>query len=871
MKYVILASLLLLKLSLAAQTQKGAQPANQPTNPPVNQTRAIVVGISDYQSNDIPDLQFAHLDAVAFAAWLKSPAGGNVPEDNITLQINDKATNAAVGTALYSMLDVCKPGDRFIFYFSGHGDVETKTRNQPGYLLTWDSPANVYMVGALNLRDLQEIVSTLSDNQVRVLLVTDACHAGKLAGTGVGGTQATAQALVQQFANEVKIMSCQPNEFSLEGPQWGDGRGVFSWHLLDGLTGLADQNSDGMINLFEIQRYLQEQVPRETAPHSQIPFAVGNLQTPLNPVNGPSLAALKTVKAGAIADISKTGSKGLEDEVLARADAQTREQYRAFKAAMQQGALLEPADGKPCANELYLWLIENDQLAPLHNLMTRDFAVALLDDVQQAINALLANDPYEANNYKFNPGKYAMYPVYLQRSLELLGEKHYMYRSILSKKYFFEGYNLARSLVQSEAQPALRDSLKEVAKSNYLEALRLQPESAYLYHAIGALYANNLPIHTDSLVLWCSRAIEQAPGWVMPMLDIFYEYKHIQMDISRAEQWMQRALNVKSDNYFVQEQLSWFRQAQGRTDDVIAICREMIKEKPDLFNAYNTLAFTHYHMTGDYREAERNFELARARNVPVNYLLEILPLIYIRTRRCKQSIDLLKNGLEKTNPTPEIRGVVIAYLMEAYILLGDFEAPERWAKKFFDEKWGAANDQVMVKTNLGRVRLLQHRPDEAAAFFHDALRTDPAPDPCFITDYALLGEAARMQHQPGKAAAFYQQALAYTSNNIWLDMPVKEEACFLYGRFLLGQNRPAEAADCFQKSMDMRKYGPWGEFGFALLSARKGKQQEALDWLERSLVNFYPDSGSILAEPLFAKLRKTKRFRALMTKHFPKS
>ena len=120
MKYVILASLLLLKLSLAAQTQKGAQPANQPTNPPVNQTRAIVVGISDYQSNDIPDLQFAHLDAVAFAAWLKSPAGGNVPEDNITLQINDKATNAAVGTALYSMLDVCKPGDRFIFYFSGH-------------------------------------------------------------------------------------------------------------------------------------------------------------------------------------------------------------------------------------------------------------------------------------------------------------------------------------------------------------------------------------------------------------------------------------------------------------------------------------------------------------------------------------------------------------------------------------------------------------------------------------------------------------------------------------------------------------------------------------------------------------------------------
>ncbi len=33
---------------------------------------------------------------------------------------------------------------------------------------------------------------------------------------------------------------------------------------------------DGQVSLLEIGQYLQEAVPRETSPHSQIPLAVGN-------------------------------------------------------------------------------------------------------------------------------------------------------------------------------------------------------------------------------------------------------------------------------------------------------------------------------------------------------------------------------------------------------------------------------------------------------------------------------------------------------------------------------------------------------------------------------------------------------------------
>ncbi|MBK8492539.1 MAG: caspase family protein [Saprospirales bacterium] len=50
--------------------------AAQTLLPEPGATYAVVVGISDYQSPDIPDLRFAHRDAQAFADLLKSAGGG---------------------------------------------------------------------------------------------------------------------------------------------------------------------------------------------------------------------------------------------------------------------------------------------------------------------------------------------------------------------------------------------------------------------------------------------------------------------------------------------------------------------------------------------------------------------------------------------------------------------------------------------------------------------------------------------------------------------------------------------------------------------------------------------------------------------------
>ncbi|HTE13195.1 MAG TPA: caspase family protein, partial [Chitinophagaceae bacterium] len=112
-------------------------------------TYAIVVGISKYESAGIPQLEYAHKDALFFADYLKSKAGGSVPEENIRLLVNDSATYAAIYDALDWLLTTCHKDDLVYFYFSGHGDMENSTIYNLGFLLSYNTPRTNYINNAL--------------------------------------------------------------------------------------------------------------------------------------------------------------------------------------------------------------------------------------------------------------------------------------------------------------------------------------------------------------------------------------------------------------------------------------------------------------------------------------------------------------------------------------------------------------------------------------------------------------------------------------------------------------------------------------------------------------------------------------------------
>ncbi|MBL0273313.1 MAG: caspase family protein [Chitinophagaceae bacterium] len=243
-----------------SQTPKGLSLVKQQTFSN-GKTRALIIGISNYQYID--KLQYADKDAEVFAEYLGNNSFWNIDKNDITLLTNEKAKRGNVITELQRIFMLSEPGDNLVFYFSGHGDVETLTMFNKGYLLTYDTYSNNYMAGALSVNDLKDLFVTLTTKNVQVIVITDACHAGKLAG-GPKGVEFTAVALKTIWNNEIKILSSEPNQASQEGPQWGNGRGVFSYYLVKGLKGEADFNKDSAITLAELQQYFGQTVYLET-------------------------------------------------------------------------------------------------------------------------------------------------------------------------------------------------------------------------------------------------------------------------------------------------------------------------------------------------------------------------------------------------------------------------------------------------------------------------------------------------------------------------------------------------------------------------------------------------------------------------------
>lgn len=114
MKKTIL--LLVLPFLSFSQNEKGASPLANPSRDlgPIHNpqsTRAVVIGISDYQEKDIPDLRFADKDALAFANFLRSPAGGSLDNDHLEVLTNQNATAGLVAAALDALIEQTKAGD----------------------------------------------------------------------------------------------------------------------------------------------------------------------------------------------------------------------------------------------------------------------------------------------------------------------------------------------------------------------------------------------------------------------------------------------------------------------------------------------------------------------------------------------------------------------------------------------------------------------------------------------------------------------------------------------------------------------------------------------------------------------------------------
>ena len=229
---------------------------------------AAVIGINHYQNTR--NLKYSVNDAKAFKKYLESYL--DIPDRNIFFLIDQQATRNNIQSLLGTKLKrkVAKD-DTVIIFYAGHGAVETDPSNPDGdgfekYLLPYDANLDDLYMSAISMNDVKTIFQRLRSD--RLIFIADTCYSGASGGRTILATKTRAN-LSDKFFDRISrgrgrviISSCSANEISKEDDRLK--HGVFSYYLLEGLKGKADNDSDGVITVSELFSFLSRKVPNAT-------------------------------------------------------------------------------------------------------------------------------------------------------------------------------------------------------------------------------------------------------------------------------------------------------------------------------------------------------------------------------------------------------------------------------------------------------------------------------------------------------------------------------------------------------------------------------------------------------------------------------
>jgi hypothetical protein len=238
----------------------GGQTVETFAAPRIDKRWAVVIGVGQYEAENIPDLDYAPSDARAVRDFLQSDAAG--PFDEVLYLEDEQATGAAMREALFVFLQQADWDDLVVIYYAGHGAPDPG-RPDNLYLLPTDTDLDALAATGFPMWD----VKTALRRQIaaeRVIVIADACHsAGTADGATVGGGDSNeiAGGFQQLFSPSRRLMmtAADTNEFSLEDARWG-GHGVFTHFLLDGLRGAGDLDSNGIVTFTELFQHVSGEV-----------------------------------------------------------------------------------------------------------------------------------------------------------------------------------------------------------------------------------------------------------------------------------------------------------------------------------------------------------------------------------------------------------------------------------------------------------------------------------------------------------------------------------------------------------------------------------------------------------------------------------
>jgi hypothetical protein len=216
---------------------------------------ALVVGVASYEH--MPPLNYTDDDAYRMFAFLRSPEGGAVPDEQIHVLIDEGATRKNILSQMERLFYKADSNDVILFYFSGHG--------------LQNSFLPIDFDGHLKQVKHDEIKAIFEKSPAKYkMCIADACHAG-----GMGKSKdINASSFYYKAFNEAKggtafMLSSKAKEISIENA--GLRQGIFTHFLIKGMKGRADKNTDNIVTVQEVYDYV----------HYNVRFYTHNYQNPV--------------------------------------------------------------------------------------------------------------------------------------------------------------------------------------------------------------------------------------------------------------------------------------------------------------------------------------------------------------------------------------------------------------------------------------------------------------------------------------------------------------------------------------------------------------------------------------------------------------
>ncbi|MBI2299876.1 MAG: SUMF1/EgtB/PvdO family nonheme iron enzyme [Armatimonadetes bacterium] len=254
---VVLASALAQDGGPGGSTERGVrQKALSPVTSAENSRLfALVVGVSDYAAEAVPDLHYAAVDAAAVAQFLLTEGG--VAPDRLWQLLDANATRAGFERVLGDELRrQVHAGDQVVLFFAGHGFADD---NGELVLMLHDTDPERLVSSGLTAGRLGELLGYLGEAQTSVFL--DSCFGGgggrafALPGRRAGQTASFGDKL--RADGRFVTTASRAAEVAYEAEAYG--HGLFTHFLLEGFR-LADRNFDGKLTFAELYDYVFERV-----------------------------------------------------------------------------------------------------------------------------------------------------------------------------------------------------------------------------------------------------------------------------------------------------------------------------------------------------------------------------------------------------------------------------------------------------------------------------------------------------------------------------------------------------------------------------------------------------------------------------------